>query len=297
MTHRALDNVVQILRDRLSEPVRTMQDVRRCFERLADDLPDPDVPATYDRLDADGVPAVWVSTPGADHDQVVLFLHGGGYCSGSTHVYADFMARLSHACGTRVLGIDYRLAPEHRFPAAVDDTLTAYRWLVRRCDPARITLAGDSAGGGLTLATLLALRDAARPLPARAVCVSPWTDLEGSGPSVRTRADIDPWLSSERIATSASRYVEGEDIRNPLAAPLHGDPSGLPPLLILVGDAETLLDDSTRFAAKARAAGVDVTLEIWDDMIHVWPFFAGLLPEGMRAFERIGRFVREAAPG
>ncbi len=293
MTHEPIDQVVQLLRERFSVPAKTIAEVRERFEQLAAELPPAEVPATLDGVDAGGVPGIWVSTPQANRDEVILFLHGGGYNCGSTYVYTDFMTRLSHACGARVLGIDYRLAPEHKFPAALDDAVTAYRWLLTQCAPHQITFVGDSAGGGLGLCTLVALRDSGEPLPARAICLSPWTDLEGLGESVKTKDKSDPWIRGDRITLSSRLYVKETDYRNPLAAPLHADPTGLPPLLILVGSEETLLDDSTRFAEKAQRAGVDVTLEIWDGMIHVWPFFAGILPEGMLAFQRMGGFIAE----
>jgi acetyl esterase/lipase len=191
------------------------------------------------------------------------------------------------------LGVDYRLAPEHPFPAAVEDATAAYRWLVSRgTDPAHIAIAGDSAGGGLTLATLIALRDAGDPLPAAAACLSPWVDLEGVGASMTSKAAVDPFVRKEMIEFMAQQYLGGRDLRTPLAAPLYADLQGLPPLLIQVGTAEVLLDDATRIAERARAAGVEVSLEVWDDMIHVWQLFAPMLPEGQQAIERIGAFIR-----
>jgi acetyl esterase/lipase len=193
-----------------------------------------------------------------------------------------------------VLLIDYRLAPEHPHPAAVEDSTRAYRWLLETgSNPKRMAIAGDSAGGGLTVATLVALRDAGVPLPAAAVCLSPWVDLEGIGESMTTKAAVDPMVQREPLLRMASMYLAGQDPRTPLAAPLYADLRGLPPLLIQVGTAETLLDDSVRLAERARAAGVQVTLEPWEDMIHVWQAFAAMLPEGQQAIERIGEFLRQ----
>jgi acetyl esterase/lipase len=190
--------------------------------------------------------------------------------------------------------VEYRLAPEHPFPAAVEDATAAYRWLLASgVRPAGIAIAGDSAGGGLTLATLVALRDAGDPLPAAAVCLSPWVDLEGIGDSMATKAAADPFVRKEMIQFMAQQYLGERSLRTPLAAPLYADLHGLPPLLIQVGTAETLLDDSTRIAERARAAGVSVTLDTWDNMIHVWQLFAPMLPEGQQAIERIGAFIRE----
>jgi monoterpene epsilon-lactone hydrolase len=247
-----------------------------------------------DPTDADGVPGEWISAPGADPDRVIYYLHGGGYSMGSIKTHREMISRIARASGARALAIDYRLAPEHPFPAAVEDSTAAYRWLLSTgADPARLVIAGDSAGGGLTVATLVALRDAGDPLPAAAVCLSPWVDMEGLGESMTTKAKADPMVQRDDLLEGAQAYLDGADPRTPLAAPLYADLKGLPPLLIHVGTAETLLDDSTRLADRAKSAGVDVTLEPWDDMIHVWQFMASMLPEGQQAIDRIGDFIRE----
>jgi acetyl esterase/lipase len=196
--------------------------------------------------------------------------------------------------GCRVLALEYRLAPEHPHPAAVEGSTAAYRWLVAQgIDAGRIVIAGDSAGGGLTVATLVALRDAGDPLPAAAVPISPWVDMEGTGESITSRAEVDPMVSGAALRNIASLFVgEGGDLRDPLAAPLHADLTGLPPLLIHVGDHEVLLDDATRLAANAETAGVDVTLEVWPEMTHVWHGSAGYVPEADAAIARIAEFAR-----
>jgi monoterpene epsilon-lactone hydrolase len=242
---------------------------------------------------AGGVPAEWIAAPGAADDRVLLYLHGGGYVMGSIHTHREMVSHLARAAGTRALLLEYRLAPEHPFPAAVEDATAAYRWLLAQgMAPARTVIAGDSAGGGLTLATLVALRDAQVPLPAAGVCLSPWTDLEGVGASMTTKAQVDPIVQRDMLLNMATLYLGQAPPQTPLAAPLHADMRGLPPLLIQVGAAETLLDDSTRVAARAKAAGVRVELEVWDDMIHVWQLFAAILPEGQQAIEKIGTFIR-----
>jgi acetyl esterase/lipase len=235
------------------------------------------------------VPAEWIVAPGAAEDRYVLYLHGGGYVMGSINTHREMVSRISRAAGVRALALDYRLAPESPFPAAVDDATGAYRWLLAQgAKPA-----GDSAGGGLTLATLVAIRDAKLPVPAAGVCLSPWADMEGVGASMTSKAKEDPIVQKEMLLGMAKLYLGGADPKTPLAAPLHADLRGLPPLLIQVGSAETLLDDSTRVAERAKAAGVKVDLEVWSEMIHVWQLFAPILPEGQEAIAKIGKFIRE----
>lgn len=244
-------------------------------------------------VDAGGVSAEWSAAAGVDEAKVVLYVHGGGYVMGSAGSHRDMTGRLSKAAGARVLSLNYRLAPEHPFPAPVDDAVAAYRWLLAQgISPGNVAIAGDSAGGGLAIATLLALRDAGEPLPAAGIGISPWVDMEGTGESMTTRAAVDPVVQKEGLLGMAKLYLGDADPKSPLAAPLHADLGGLPPLLLQVGDAETLLDDSTRLAKKARAAGVDVTLKVWDEMPHVWHLFAPILPEGRQAIDEIGSFVQ-----
>src|SRR5262245_18839092 len=251
----------------------------------------PDV--KIEAVTAPAVPAEWLVPPGARTDAAVLYLHGGGYVIGSPRSHRHVAAAIASAAGVAALLPDYRLAPEHPFPAAVEDATAAYDWLLGRgIAPGRIVVAGDSAGGGLTVATLLALRDRRRPLPAGGVCISPWTDMTCSGASYVTRADADPMVKREGIVEMAAAYLAGADVKTPLASPLHADLRGLPPLLVQVGRDEVLLDDSTQLAAQAKTAGVDATLEVWDDMIHVWHWFLPMLDEAQRAVTRIGEFVQ-----
>jgi acetyl esterase/lipase len=288
-----LETVIQMVKALVEKPATTVAEMRANFAEATAAL-QVAADVTTTRVDAGGVPAEWIAAPGAVAERVVLYLHGGGYvvCSVSTH--RDLISRIARAAEARALGVEYRLAPEHPFPAAVEDATAAYRWLLASgVNPAGIAIAGDSAGGGLTIATLVALRQAGDPLPAAAVCLSPWVDLEGTGDSMTTKAAADPFVRMEMIQFMAQQYLGDRSLRTPLAAPLYADLQGLPPLLIQVGTAEVLLDDSTRLAERARAAGVPVTLDVWDDMIHVWQLFAPMLPEGQQAIERIGMFIRE----
>lgn len=239
--------------------------------------------------------AEWVSVPQAASSQVMLYLHGGGYIMGSCHSHRLLAAALAQATGARVLVLDYRLAPEHPFPAALEDAQAAYRWLVTTgIKPEHIVLAGDSAGGGLALSTLLALRDAGQQLPAKAILLSPWTDLSVSGASILTRAERDFMITRDYLLAEAHTYLGEQDPRTPLASPVFADLHGFPPLLIQVGSDEILLDDATRVAESAQQAGVAVTLDIIEGMWHVWHAAAAVryFPEGKAAFDQIADFVR-----
>jgi acetyl esterase/lipase len=275
----------------------TIEGFRRSLERLTDNFSFEGA-ASFERVNAGGVPAEWVSAEGSAADRAVLYLHGGGYIIGSVRTHRVLMAGLSQASGARVLGLEYRLAPEHPFPAPVEDAVAAYRWLLAEgYDAANIAVAGDSAGGGLTVSVMVQLRYLGLPMPGAAVCFSPWVDLEGVGESMDTNAEIDPMVQQEGLAFMAQLYLDGCDPRAPLAAPLYADLRGLPPALIQVGSAETLLDDSTRLAENARAAGGDVELDVWEDMIHVWQLFAPMLPEGWEALAQAGEFIERHTGG
>ena len=248
--------------------------------------------ATATAVEGNGVSMEWIQMPAADPSRVFYFIHGGGYYRGTVATSRSPAAELSRACGMRTLSVDYRLAPENPFPAAVDDVIAGYHWLTDQgIEPSSIVVGGISAGGGLTAALLLALRDAGEPLPAAGVPLSPWMDLTQSGDSYRTRAAEDPIISKAYLDRMARYYLVDADPHNPMASPLFGDLSGLPPLLIQVGTAETLLDDSVAFARRAQDAGVDVTLEQWDGLVHGWHGFPQL-SETQEAIAKIGEFCR-----
>jgi acetyl esterase/lipase len=244
-----------------------------------------------------GMSAEWVIAEGADPGLRLLYLHGGGFVSGSGAFYLATAARISAAAGCAVLLPDYRLAPEHRFPAGLEDCLAAYEWLrtTGPTGPAQaeaLFIAGDSAGGGLTLSTLLALRDRQRPLPAGGIALSPFADMTLSGESIRSEAANEPIMDPACLPDFVNRYVDEADLRNPLASPIFADFAGLPPLLIQVGEHEIIRDDATRTAEQARAAGVDVTLEVWPGMFHVFQSHDPVFPEVLRSAEHIASFMR-----
>lgn len=239
----------------------------------------------------------WIEPPEAG-TSCILYLHGGGYTTMAPRSYRSITSRLAVLSETRLFALDYRLAPEHPFPAALDDALAAYRALA--ATGARVVVAGDSAGGGLALALLVALRDQGDRLPIAAVLFSPWTDLAATGDSITTNSASDALMVGARVGQMATHYLGPTPATNKLASPLYADLTGLPPLLIQVSDTEVLLDDSRRLAAKAQGAGVDVTLRIWAGLPHVWQYFAPILPEGKAALRQAGDFISErlaAHPG
>lgn len=246
-------------------------------------------------VDVNGVTGEWSIVPGSDPSRILMFFHGGGYCSGSIVSHRRLVTEAGRAAGVRTLAIAYRLAPEHPFPAAYDDVLTAWRFLRDQNIPAaHIAIGGDSAGAGLTLALIGRLRDALEELPGCAWLISPWTDLTMSGPTLSSKEAVDPLIHEQYLVELAEAYLPaGMDRKDPRVSPLYADLKGFPPVLIQVGSAETLLDDATRFAAVAGAADVRVTLEIWPQMIHAWPLWNAGLEPGRRALASAGAFIRQ----
>ena len=258
---------------------------------------DPDI--NVDRVSvATGVSAEWTWTETADRRRVVLYLHGGGYVFGSILSHRHLVAEIGRASGSRTLAIDYRLSPENPFPAAVDDALASYRFLLDEgIEPRHIALAGDSAGGGLVVATLVAIKEAGLPQPACGWVISPWVDMEASGETFVSRADTDPMVKREIIVNFAQAYLNGADPRSPFASPIYADLRGIAPLLIHVGASEVLLDDALKLARTAGAADVSVRLEIWPEMVHIWHVFHRILGDGRKAVQTGAKFLREAMNG
>jgi monoterpene epsilon-lactone hydrolase len=285
--------LVERMRARGNPGLRTIEELRADMEEVGRKFTPP-AGVSFIAADAGGTPGEWATPSEINSETVIFYLHGGGYGVGSIASHRHLVAQLAQASTARGYSIDYRLAPEHPFPAAVDDAVAAARWLFRQgVRPEKLVFAGDSAGGGLAIAACLALRDAGDPLPAALVCMSPLTDLAKEGESMRTKVDLDPMVQPESSEAYALRYVgKHRDRKAPLASPLYADLRGLPPMQILVGTWETLLDDSTRIAERARGAGVEVDLQVWDEMIHIWPYFADIIPEGKEAIARMGDYIR-----
>lgn len=274
----------------------TREDWRNDYDRMPPPIPE-NVAAAESVVG--GVSGIWFS-PQERGDSVILYFHGGGYMMGSPRSHGEMTARIARAAGARLFSTEYRLAPEHVFPAALEDALAAYRGLLADgVDPTCLVAGGDSAGGAIAIAMLLALRDAGESLPVCAFAMSAWADLSCSGESYASKADVDPLVTPEMGRENAATYLGGHDPQDPLASPVFADLAGLPPLLLQVGSDEMLLDDSTRLADHARKAGVEVELQVADGMMHVYQLLTWLVPEAHDAIDEIGRFVRrhrEAKP-
>jgi acetyl esterase/lipase len=274
------------------EPNAPVSALRSNVDDLVRRMPRPPRTVTVTPTDAGGVPAEWVAAPGAEARRAILYFHGGGYAAGSPTSARDLAWRLSEAARCRLLVVDYRLAPEHPFPAAIEDAASAYRHLLSSgFAPASIAFAGDSAGGGLALGSLVKLRDDGAPMPAAVCAFSPVTDLAITGPSVTTNRDADPMVRAEALPSQAAWYLGSTPATSPYASPLYADVRGLPPTLLQVGSTEVLLDDSRRLAEKMTSARVVVDLQIWPDMPHVFQGCASFLPEARAAIGEAGRFL------
>ena len=246
-----------------------------------------------ERIDIDGLRAAWIRPAGADQNRVILYLHGGGYISGSIDSHLMLCIPMAQTLKINIFLPEYRLAPEHPFPAALEDALKVYRWLLAHgTQPADVIISGDSVGGGLSVATALALRDAVESVPAAVVCLSPWADLTHQGQSHLAKAEAEVVLKTDVLKEWATCYTDEANLTNPLVSPVYADFHGFPPLLIQIGSDEILLDDARMLAEKARAAGVDVTLKVWDGMWHVWPVLGNLIPESRMAFDEMRQFLK-----
>ncbi len=265
--------------------------LRRYFEARRIPIYPKDV--TIEPVAEGAVKGEWQRPAGGGPKPVIFYMHGGGYIFGSTGLYRSMTMPMAAIAGADLFSLDYRLAPEHPCPAAIEDALAAYDWLTARTPPARIVLGGDSAGGGLALATLQALRQRGRPMPAGAFFYSPWTDLAATGATVASNARADAMFNETSIRESGKKYAGALDLKDPRVSPLYGDFHGLPPLLVLASRDEMLFDDARRAVEKAKAAGVSVRFEPGEGLCHVWPLFYPLFPEAKAGLETTGAFVRE----
>ena len=298
---RLVDEILRRMRASWGSELDGIAGERDSFERLSANFPEPHG-VSEQWLELNGVPAIETRLDtDSSGESVILYLHGGAFVIGSANIYREQSSRLARATRSDIATVDYRLAPEHPYPAAVEDAVAAYRGLLERgWNASSIVIAGDSAGGNLSLAAAMKLRDAGDPLPAALVLLSPWVDLTCSSASMRTNADPRHLAQQQGLLYSANTYLDEADAKAPLASPLFGDLSNLPPMLIQVGALETLLDEGVELDRRASAAGAQTTLHIYEGMIHEWHLLAALLddsgqlPEAEQAFEEIGSFVQQA---
>ena len=282
------ENMVTMMQNLTFGGGTSIEEIRSAYDQLllSSSMTDD---AEIEEIQIEHFNADWVSVPESRDDSVIMYLHGGGYIMGNNVAYREFASRIARACRARVLVVNYRLAPEHKCPAALDDAVMAYRWLLDQGVGAEtITISGDSAGGGLTLTTMLALREAGHALPKCAVCFSPWTDLAGTGESCKPGVVDDPVSDSESLLLIGDIYA-GQDKRNPLVSPIYADLCGLPPLCVFVGTREILFSDSTRLVENARRDGVDVSLTIGEGLAHIWPVFP--IPESIKSLSDMADFI------
>ena len=298
MASAELTKVLELMGQRPLNSNATLEEMRAGME--AGSFPATEA-ATVTSVDANGVPGEWVTVPESDPNRRMLYVHGGGYVMGSPVTHRRLCEGIARAGGCAVLNLDYRMAPEHVFPAAVEDAMAGLQFMQENGPDGpgaaeSVFVGGDSAGGGLMLATLLAARERGVAMPDGGVGISVWSDLAITGESIQTRSGVDPLITDESMVTNmAAMYLGDADPETPLASPLYADYAGLPPLILQVGDHEVLLSDTTRVAERAREAGVEVTEEVWDEMFHVWHAFAPMLPEGQQAIDRIGEFINQHA--
>lgn len=281
---------LQLIKARRKGKPFTLNEGRIWLEKVGRRFPAlPDT--TLTPVSAHGIPCEWLTTPLSNPNKVILFFHGGAYAAGSLHSHRGLASRLAAVTNGRVLSVDYRLAPEHPFPAGIDDAVTAYRWLLNQTDASQVILAGDSAGGGLVMATLLKLKEDGLALPAGGVLICPWLDLTGENPAINKLTRRDPILYKSGLTRAAQMYAQGQDLKNPYISPLFGDLSGLPPLLVQVGSRDMISVDGIALADKLHKAGEKIQFKNWKNMVHVWHFFGDRLPEAAQAMQQINGFV------
>ena len=295
MVSKELQMVIKVLRkNQVFGKSITIEQTRKFLDRLTSSV-QPPKDVQVESIKTKNIPAEWLSTPDSNNDKVIFYLHGGGYVSGSINTHRSFVGVLSKRNKCRCLIIDYRLAPENPFPAALEDSINIYKWLLDEIgiNPKNLIIAGESAGGGLTLATTLKIKELDLPLPAACMVFSPWADLANTGETIKTKKDEDPFITPQFLVDFSKMYYANHDPKTPYISPLYGDYNGFPPLLIQVGTAEVLLSDAIRVTERAKKAGVNVILEEWEEMIHAFQLFGSFVPEGKDAMEKIAEFVNK----
>ncbi|MHA2008063.1 MAG: alpha/beta hydrolase [Promethearchaeota archaeon] len=291
MVSKELETAMNLLRAGQNPPeVPTLEESRAFADQLGESVPIPEG-IKYKYFDIEGVPVAWVTGPNSEKEKVIIYLHGGAYVMGSIVSGRVLTLKFSQISSARILAIDYRLAPENPYPAGLNDIITVYKWCINseKIEPKNIIIAGSSAGGGLTLAALIRLRDENTPLPAAGIAISPWADLTCESNSFTENADVEPWLTPDALRDSSNSYVGENDPKNPHISTIFADFKGIPPLFIQVGGLEILLDDSTRIANNAKKAGIDVELDVWEELFHVFVAFPS--PESRQATEKIKKFI------
>jgi acetyl esterase/lipase len=294
MVSKELKDVMNMLRARQNPPtVATLEESRAYSDQMGESIPIPE-DVKYEYFDIEGVPVAWVTNPNSEKEKVIIYLHGGGYILGSIISARALTLKFSQISNARVLVVDYRLAPENPYPAGLDDTISVYKWLINseNIKPKNIIIAGASAGGGLTMSALIRLRDEGLSLPAAGIAISPWADLTCESTSFTERANVEVWLTPNALRVAADSYVNDNDPRNPHLSTIFADFKGLPPLFIQVGGLEMLWDDAHCLAENAKKAGVDVELDVWEDLFHV--FIAFPSQESQQATEKIKNFIKKS---
>ena len=290
MSHPEVEAILGELQAKTTGPGRPIEQIRSEFEKLYSQFKTTQ-PYKQEKVHIGNLTGSWIQAPHVQDKGCILFFHGGGFSIGSVKSHADFCARISAAASLKVLAMHYRLTPENPFPAALDDCFSVYQWLLKHQKPSEIALAGISAGASLVLSTLLKIKEQKLDLPQTAVCLSPFVDFLCTAPSIDENKGKD-WIERDRLEAVRELYLGEHDPKDPLASPIYGDLTGFPPLLIQAGQNEILRDDARHFAEKAEKQGVEVTLEIWEGMIHCWQVFASKIPEGHQAVAKIGEFLK-----
>ena len=297
MPNEQLDTIRKNLAENPIFPTyANLDQIREIFDNMGNSLPQT-MNISDPIISEQKFSGMWVEAKDTEPQRAILYIHGGGFVIGSSKSYHELMSRLAVSANAKALGLDYRRTPENTFPAPIEDIMSAYRWMLESdLEPKQIVIAGDSCGGGLSIAALISIRDEGLPQPACAACLSPWSNLECAGESMKENEELDFLVQQETLLEWAKIYLNGADPRSPLASTIHADLSGLAPVLIQTGGAEMLLTDAVQLEEKLKSAGNQVRLEVWEDMTHNWQMFAPILDKGQEAIDQVGSFIRNQIP-